>query len=93
MPAGRPENDLVGIAVTFQEDWGGCGSEEEVTKEETIRFRKDTVGKCKAIPSYLKDGTKTKVNRGTYIFKNGKWQGLSIDWPNNRLQRTAYHRR
>ncbi|MFQ6084563.1 MAG: hypothetical protein ACE5WD_14585, partial [Candidatus Aminicenantia bacterium] len=74
VPAGTPADDLVGIAVTFQEDWGGWGSEEEVTKEETVLFRKGMVGKCKAIPSYVKDDTEAKVKGSTYIFKNGKWQ-------------------
>ena len=74
VPDTTPKDDLVGIAVKFEKEWGGWGSEEKVTKEETVLFRKGMVGKCKAIPSYVKDGTEAKIKGKIYIFKNGKWQ-------------------
>jgi len=57
---------MKGTAIAFKGKWGSWD-------EEPVSFRNGMVGSCKAIPSYVKEGTEAKYLQRHYIFKKGDW--------------------
>ena len=64
----KPESldDLKGTVIGFNAEWGGWD-------EEPVSFRNGMIGKCKAIRSYVKEGTEAKCFENYYRFEKNKW--------------------
>jgi hypothetical protein len=60
------DNDKMGYLVEFGENWGG-------KEGATVQFKKGKVGSCRAIPTFVAEGTQARVGDKTYMFENGRW--------------------
>ncbi len=70
IPPGVPLRDLVGTAVTF-ENWGSASSP-FIEGTASVQF-KGTVGSCRAIPHFVKEGTHARISGREYLFTGGSW--------------------
>lgn len=66
LPKGAIAKDFVGLAISFEDEWGSWGSED-------ILFRNGLVGVSKALPVYVRNGTEAKVSGKVYVYRGRRW--------------------